>query len=98
MRRQTHVLHLPPLVDAEGIQLAATQVLASIADGRTDSTTGRLLLWAIQMAHDTLGALERQDRRRTGPKHANVRRHNSNKIYQVPVFSFDSVDYLENDS
>ena len=97
-RRATPVLGSVALSHPAGIRQAEVELSVSLAAGRIDPASGRMLLCVLGMVRGLDRAIERQKRRQSRPAVGFVPLFKPNQINHVPVNSSNPRTYLTKDS
>jgi hypothetical protein len=96
-RRRIRFLNLPLLLDARAIQQATTALRISHAANRIDSSTWRMIAWALRMATDSLW-LDQKDQRRCAANSPTNRQGKSKLLYHLQESHSASMAYMPNDA
>lgn len=98
-RRRARVVKLPPLIDAQAVQVGVTRVRVALAAERIDPERARLLRWAMRIAATNLRRIEmqrEQSPRSLVAKEFATMMNKSSRFYWIPITPFDSRAYNRN--
>jgi len=100
-RRRAGMLKLPPLVDAQAVQVGVTRVRVALAAEHIDPKRARLLRWAMRIAATNLRRIKLQEQQPPHPwvtKELTSMMNKSKHLYRIRLTPFDSIAYDRNTS
>jgi hypothetical protein len=92
-RRRAGSLKLPPLIDAQGVQVGVARVKVALAAEHIDPKRARLLRWAMRIAATNLRRIELQQQKPPNSwaaKELATMINKSNHLYRIRLTRFDS--------
>jgi hypothetical protein len=95
-RRRAGSLKLPPLIDAQAVQVGVARVKVALAAEHIDPKRARLLLWAMRIAATNLRRIELQKQKLPNSgaaKDLATMINKSNHLYRIRLTRFDSRAY-----